>query len=533
MTARARALLLLLILMGFGLRVFLLDGQSLWYDEGVTATIAQRDLVELTRWTANDIQPPLYYYIVAGWGRSAGWSEWALRYPSALFGVLAIPVLAVLALRLARLRAAALLAALLAAAHPLLVYYGQEARMYTLLVLLGILAAYLLARAAEREPPGWPLWMGYVAAATAAIYTHYFAIFLLLGLGCAWVLDVAARRRQLGHEGVPEAPNEGVRPTRSSGMDASSRVARTPRAGPAGTNTRPSLGATVAPFVMANAAVFVLYLPWLANLVTRLRVDRSYWTGTLKLHEALLDIALRFTSGETMSERIGVWLLLGYAVITLAAIYGLWRLWPQTRRLVIYTSFWLTVPILAVLVLAFNVPKFNARYVMLAAPALLLVWAAGLAGLGVRRPAPRGHAWAAGLCVVLLVAGGLWSNWNWFFNHAYDKDHWRQITAFLRERVSPDEQIVLVSGHAWPVWQYYAPDLPVVRLPDLEILDVDAVLDFDTSGPPLISAFDAAGGKRGAWLVNWQEEVVDPNDVAPVQLELGGARRARTQRLTA
>ncbi len=341
------------------MRVFLLDSQSLWYDEGVTAMIAQRDLVALTRWTANDIQPPLYYYSVAGWGRIAGWSEWALRYPSAVFGVLAIPLLAVLALRLARLRAAALLAALLAAVHPLLVYYGQEARMYTLLVLLGILAAYLLARTADRDPPGWPLWAAYVAAAAAAIYTHYFAIFLLVGLGCAWLLDVAVRRRR--RRRILPAP-----------------------ARPASTH----LGATLAPFVLANAAVVLLYLPWLANLVTRLRVDRSYWTGTLKLHEALLDIALRFTSGETMAERTGLWLLLGYGVITLAASYGLWRLWPHARRVVIYTSLWLAAPILAVLVLAFNVPKFNARYVMLAAPALLLLWAVGLAGLGMRRPAP-------------------------------------------------------------------------------------------------------------------------------------------------
>jgi hypothetical protein len=146
---------------------------------------------------------------------------------------------------------------------------------------------------------------------------------------------------------------------------------------------------------------------------------------------------------------------------------------------------------------------------------------------GTKRARMPGSRWAAGLCVVLLVAGGLWSNSNWFFNHAYDKDHWRQITAFLRDRLAPDEQIVLVSGHAWPVWQYYAPDLPVVRLPDLEILDVDAVLDFDTSGPPLIAAFDEADGKRGAWLVNWQDEVVDPNDVAPVQLELGGREKGQ------
>jgi hypothetical protein len=66
-----------------------------------------------------------------------------------------------------------------------------------------------------------------------------------------------------------------------------------------------------------------------------------------------------------------------------------------------------------------------------------------------------------------------------------------------------------------------------VRLPELEILDVDAVLDFASSGPPLIAAFAEEKGRRGAWLINWQEEVVDPNDVAPVQLELGGREKGQ------
>ena len=206
--------------------------------------------------------------------------------------------------------------------------------MYTLLVLLGIVAAYLLARTADRSPPGSALWATYVVVATAAIYTHYFAIFLLVGLGCAWLLDVRFGPLQHEHGARQTAPLE----------------RRVPKE-----RWRNRL----APFVAANAAVVVLYLPWLANLVTRLRVDRSYWTGTLKLHEALLDIALRFTSGETMAERTALWLLLGYGAVTLVAGYGLWRLWPQTRRVIIYSSFWLAVPILAVLLLAFNVPKFN------------------------------------------------------------------------------------------------------------------------------------------------------------------------------
>jgi hypothetical protein len=71
----------------------------------------------------------------------------------------------------------------------------------------------------------------------------------------------------------------------------------------------------------------------------------------------------------------------------------------------------------------------------------------------------------------------------WFFHPAFAKDQWRQVVEFLRPRLAEEEIAVLVSGHAWPVWAYYAPDLPAVRLPALEILDVDAVLDFATTGP--------------------------------------------------
>ena len=134
----------------------------------------------------------------------------------------------------------------------------------------------------------------------------------------------------------------------------------------------------------------------------------------------------------------------------------------------------------------------------------------------------------AGACLLLLISGALWANANWFWNGAFAKDNWRQLTAFLRDRVAEDENIVLVSGHAWPVWEYYAADLPVVRLPEIEILDVDAVLDFATTQGPLAAAFADETGKRGAWLVTWQDEVVDPNDVTPVQLELGGREKGQS-----
>ena len=48
--SRLRTLLLIgLILVAFALRVYKLDAQSLWYDEGVTADVAHRSMGTLTR----------------------------------------------------------------------------------------------------------------------------------------------------------------------------------------------------------------------------------------------------------------------------------------------------------------------------------------------------------------------------------------------------------------------------------------------------------------------------------------------------
>lgn len=487
-----------LILLAFALRFYRLDGQSLWYDEGVTAMVAQRGLADLTRWTAGDIQPPLYYYLVAGWGRLAGWGELSLRMPSALAGVLAVPLLAALALRLARQRTVALLAALLAAVHPLLVYYGQEARMYPLLIALAVLTGYLLARLADSPGPVRRLWAAYVVVATAAVYTHYFAFFFLAGLGGAYLLDRLRLQRQ--------------------------HVARA--------------------FWYANGLVLLLYLPWFGAMFTRLRVDRSYWAGVLKLAEALADVAVSFTSGETVDEQLARWLLIGYGAVTVLALYRLWRHREQSGRLLLYGMVWVLAPVAAVLALAMNVPKFNARYVMVALPGLLLLFAGGLginlAQLPVRaqtgddrradglRRAAVDSPLLCGVATIFLLAGLLFAVVNWYVNPAFTKDEWRQVVTFLRERLQPDEQVVLVSGHAWPVWDYYAPDIPAVRLPELEILDVDAVLDFDDTGPLLKQAFAEGSGKEGAWVVGWQDEVVDPSAVAPVQLELGGREKGQS-----
>lgn len=493
---RRYALLLMPILwLAWGLYLYRLDAQSLWYDEGVTATIAQRPIATLTQWTARDIQPPLYYYVVAGWGRVAGWSEWSLRFVSAWWGLLTVGLLAALATRLTGHRGSALLAALLTALHPLLLYYSQEARMYTMLVALGVLTAYLLLRARTANQP--LLWLAYLLTAAAAVYTHYFAFFLLLGLGVAYLLDL-----WLGQ--------------RTATGDAPLAV----------------ISRRLLAFLLASSGILLLYGAWLATLLTQLGTDASYWQGPFKLWDALRTLAISFAVGESVLEaQAAPWLgvsalALGGALLALT--------WPRTtavtpgaRRLLLYSLPWLIVPIAGVLALAAFVPKFNARYVLLALPGLLLLWSSGLALLILPSNVARWRRWGmrtgGGLLLAALLVTFGHADRNWFTDPAFTKAQWRELSAYLQQHRKPDEAVLLVSGHAWPIWAYYAPDLPTVRLPDLEILNVDAVLDYAESARALQQGL---AGYTGAWLITWQDEVVDPTGVTALHLGLAGEERA-------
>ncbi len=98
-------------------------------------------------------------------------NEALLRLPSLLAGSL-LPIALAWPLRRSN-PIAALILALLAAAHPWLIAFSTEARGYSLLLLLGVIATNLLPDGRHR----WPI--GYALTMAAAIYTIPIALLLL------------------------------------------------------------------------------------------------------------------------------------------------------------------------------------------------------------------------------------------------------------------------------------------------------------------------------------------------------------------
>ena len=126
-------------------------------------------------------------------------------------------------------------------------------------------------------------------------------------------------------------------------------------------------------------------------------------------------MAISFTSGETVLEEPATRLLTIYGLITLACLVPLLRRRPAYIRALLYALLWLALPIIAVLLLASAVPKFNACYVMIALPGLILMWGTGLAALAGsrgRRESSAAPSSASGVAPGLaLNALPTWKGW--------------------------------------------------------------------------------------------------------------------------
>jgi mannosyltransferase len=170
-----RALLVAILLLGWGLALARLGERSLWADEGATAYQALHtpDLA-----TALDLHKEYHVLHLVTTMAVVRWSqsEFALRLPSAMAVVVALPLVYVIGRQLLS-HAAGLVAALLLAISPFVIGYAQEARVYALLEMLACLSLLLLVQALAWRR--WVWWLAYALGTTLLLYAHFFAWFVV------------------------------------------------------------------------------------------------------------------------------------------------------------------------------------------------------------------------------------------------------------------------------------------------------------------------------------------------------------------
>lgn len=170
-----RSAVYLLVLIAFALRIYRIDYQSIWRDEGVSLHLAASSLSAILAERASNVHPPLYFILLRFWTRLAGFSELSARFFSLIFGVLLAPSLYFVTRKIFAERTA-LVTTAIAAVSPLFVVYSQETRMYAMLPLLYLFIIYKLYQLAQGERLKWRDWIGLAAFEVLTLYLHYFSM---------------------------------------------------------------------------------------------------------------------------------------------------------------------------------------------------------------------------------------------------------------------------------------------------------------------------------------------------------------------
>jgi uncharacterized membrane protein len=195
---------------GIFLRIYNLDLKGLWLDE-IYSVYALYSLPSVSSlwadYMATDSSSPFYELVLLAWTAIFGYSDFAVRMPNAILGILAVAAM-LFAARGAVDRSVALSATILLAFSWPAIFYSQEVRSYSLVLLFSVLVTGLWLRILGHGPAStdwnlsyWALLVLAPVLSFAHLYGFIFASFLWIYLIAADLMNkdtASARRASLG-----------------------------------------------------------------------------------------------------------------------------------------------------------------------------------------------------------------------------------------------------------------------------------------------------------------------------------------------
>ncbi len=390
------------ILIALVLRFYKLGVWSFWIDELWSITTA----LKLRAWRDDLFQfHVLFYYIIKPVLTSLGVTEWSARLVPAVIGVVSIPILYIPTKKIFGPWVAIFAACLLAIA-PWHLFWSQNARYYTLLLLLYSLTMLLLYRGLETDRlryiiAAWIIWL-------LALLTNLTAAFLLPTiLVYVFLLKV-----------LPFEKPRGLRLK------------------------------NLFPFVLLPL-VYVFY-----------EVYRVVFLGEELLISKLL--AFFFVGQRLISLRVvaGVVYYVGVPLVCLALLGGVWLLLEKRR-----SGLFLMTGVLVPLLIAISLSMFvyvHDRYVFLTLPLWLILGAVAVQGI-VSRIGGHGRILALGV-VLLLLADPLAQNWLYFHYQNGNRWDWKGAFATVQQRKAEEDPVVTTW---WELGKYYL-DGEVISMNELD-----------------------------------------------------------------
>lgn len=467
-------LLALILLLGSFLRLFKLGEESFWLDESATVYAANQSASYIVGNIYNKRvlvpeyfkdgggEMPAYFLLSYYWTRLVGLDEFKMRLLPAIFGIISILMIYILGKEIFN-KEVALIAAFILAINHQNINYSQEARMYSLLVLLAISSTYFLARALKGKNKYWTF---YVISAALMLYTHYLTFFII-GFHAVFILIYIKTYIKL-----------------------------------------------LKKIFLAYLAIFLIYLPWIPTFIKQFyeSAPNSQFFGKPTFF-SLSEVFVGFNSwvspdwGTRLALRAmnfqilpaSGWLLI-ICILSLAFILGVSFVAGVVKKFSFKDSnrilliLWFAVPFIAPFLISVSYPEHSifksVKYVLFASPAYYILAAKGIYNL-------RKYSKAIIILIAILSIAPLYS---YYANP--DKESWRELGAYLNENRITDE-VVMVNGpgNFLPLIYYYS-----------NLDNIKGVRNLE-------QAKEAVNDENNVWLVYAMEKFYDPNETIKKYLD--------------
>lgn len=381
---------LVLTVAALAVRLFCLTCKPFWFDEAFSVEVARvtwPNFLHLLWWREANMS--LYYFLLRIW-LHLGQDPFLIRSLSALIGAATIPALYWLASLLYGRRVGLIAAALLtfSAYH---VRYAQEARSYTLFVLLATLSSGFLISFLE-QPTNFHR-RAYVLTSVLTVYAHFYALLLIAAqwLALRWI--TASRTTHENGDGPKES-------WLCSALELSKRWK--------------VIACAVAPVAIFVAKTGAGPIKWIKR-------------------PGISDL-WRFTSDITDG-----WPILYVSLTSLVLVPLGKRLFQKSHSREQWQAqfllLWLLFPIVLTVLLSFARPVFLPRYMIFCIPPLVVLTAAGIASI---RPVWLTSVLA--IVVILLSAGSV----PFVYSHDFDNERDGSLAAsgFVMDHALAGDAIV-------------------------------------------------------------------------------------------
>ena len=388
----SKYILFVLIVLSIVIRLISIN-QSLWMDEAISAFAAKNFGYSeiINNFIKSDTHPPLYYLILKFWTGIFGYSELALRTPSIIFGVVAIFVL----YRIGKTfnDKVAWYTGILASFSPLLVYYSQEARMYSLTVLLVSLSFYFFINNS---------WTSFAVGLFLLGATDYLPLLILVPMWLIVLFNVGYR-------------------------------------------------AKIKSFVLSHIPFVVFFAIWfpifnIQQSSTLLFLNNNQWWGGVLGAANIKNIILvwvKFLIGRINFFPDYIYVLV-VGLVSILALTALYKSFTKYKETYIYWL-WLLLPIALSYVMSVKLPGFSYFRLIFTLPAFILLLAYGFA------IAKKGK-----IFFILYLIGQVVFSGIYLLNNNFWREDWKTAVPFIESKLKVGEHIYVAYPESFTPYDWYS-----------------------------------------------------------------------------